>query len=78
MQSSKRLTIIGDMKEIVYYYYKKYQGDNKMYESILYEVLDKNSKNFAGSVFSSEDRKNSKTPALALGVPVSTACKEED
>ena len=49
-----------------------------MYESILYEVLDKNSKNFAGSVFSSEDRKNSKTPALALGVPVSTACKEED
>ena len=45
-----------------------------MYERILYEVLDKNSKNFAGSVFSSEDRKNSKTPALALGVPVSTAC----
>ncbi len=43
-------------------------------EKHYYEILDKNARNFIGTIFSPEDFKNRRSPALALGMPVSTAC----
>jgi MoaA/NifB/PqqE/SkfB family radical SAM enzyme len=48
-----------------------------MYRKILFEVLDKNSKNFVGTIFNQDDLRrinNDTSFALALGMPVSTAC----